>query len=69
MDAGQCDRTNKDLTCNVAFAFTFCRGRTEGGREEMGERRKGGGREEEGREEGGAADSVLGGVLSLTLSR
>lgn len=49
MDAGQCDRTNKDLTCNVAFAFTFCRGRTEGGREEMGERRKGGGREEEGR--------------------
>ena len=61
MDAGQCDRTNKDLTCNVAFAFTFCRGRTEGGREEMGERRK------EGREEGGAADSVLGGVLSLNL--
>ena len=65
MDAGQCNRTNKDLTCNVAFAFTFCRGRAEGGREEMGERRKGGGREGGGR----AADSVLGGVLSLTLSR
>ena len=68
MDAGQCDRTNKDLTCNVAFAFTFCQAREDGGREGGdGGKKEGrkGGREEEGREEGGAADSVLGGVCSL----
>ena len=41
----------------------------EGGRREGGRRWGKEGREEGGRKKGGAADSVLGGVLSLTLSR